>query len=252
MKIKYDLSAAEILEILGGHDSKAAEAADTYIKEFERQYKITVPVSLKAFMAAAVDNPLLKTADIWINSQSLWTFLYHEIVSMNEEEAFYPEFINVPREQWSDMVADYLEIGSDFGAGVATFGICVSDLDKEDPPVYMNHEANEIEQWDKMWDTVSDYLLTVTCDALIEAAYGTAGKVLRNRGWKTAYYDIVSDIDRLLSERGIETDKLPKIQSIYVADQQEEYSSCCYDCQRKELYLFHVNKGAMQVWVISQ
>lgn len=252
MKIKYDLSAVEILDILGGNASKAAADAEIYIREFETQYQITVPKCLKAFMADAVDNPLLKTADIWTNSQSLWTFLYHEIESMNEDEEFYPEFINIPREQWSGMVADYLEIGSDYAAGVVTFGICVNDLDEEDPPVYVNHEANEIEQWDKMWDKVSDYLLTVTCDALIGAEYDTAERVLRNNGWNTAYYDTASDINRLLSERGIETEKLQKIQSIYVADPQKKSSSCCYDCQRKELYLFCVDKGAMRAWVISR
>ena len=60
-----------------------------------------------------------------------------------EENAFYP-YSKIPKEQWPELVENYLQIGSDYAAGVVFFGIKEKELGLENPPVYMLHEADEL------------------------------------------------------------------------------------------------------------
>lgn len=250
---KYKLSAVEILRVLGYTQPQTPEAL-RMAEEFEKQHHCKVPDCLKEYIQLAMDNPLLRTADIWSGGQKpFWGFLYDEIEEMNEEEEDgYPGFFALPREKWKEKTADYLEIGSDYAAGVVTFGIRMDDIGKENPPVYMHHEANDIIQWEPLWETLSDYLLTVTCDALLGSAYRTAQKELENRNWKYDTYTKTDDVQKLLSEHRIRISDLHKIPSLYTANLESEYISCCYSKEEETLYLIKAAGEQLEVSVLTK
>lgn len=80
-------------------------------------------------------------------------------------------------------------IGSDYGAGVVSFGIRIQDLQEEDPPVFMNHEADDITEWKKMYEHLSDYLLEAVLTALACIDYSTAQDALEEKGWEFLDYE---------------------------------------------------------------
>lgn len=61
---------------------------------------------------------------------------------------------------------NYLQIGSDYAAGVVFYGIKENNLVLENPPVYMLHEADELSEWKLITNTLSEYLMCVLLDAL--------------------------------------------------------------------------------------
>jgi len=255
-EIQYQLSATEILKILGYTRPQTSDVCAT-IEEFEKQYQ-KVPAYLKEYMLLAFYNPLLSTADIWTGDNNLfWNFLYHEIERINkEEDNAYPEFSNLPKERWNEVVPDYLIIGSDYSAGVVVYGIRVDDMKKENPPVYMNHEADDITEWRLLWKNISDYLLSVTCDVLLCVQYNTAFMELTDRHWNysTCTFPInTSNGEKwLLSEHGIRISDLYKVPSIYSADFASEYVSCCYHKEKKALYLVHAAEKELEISIITK
>lgn len=253
--IQYDLSAIDILKILGYTEPQTKETI-SIIDKFEEQYQKKVPEYLKTFILLAMDNPLLKTADIWTNKQSFWFYFYDEIAEMNEEdEDVFPEFSHTPREMWHEKVEDYLEIGSDYAAGVVRFGIRVKDMNQKNPPVYMQHEADEITQWNLLYQTLSDYLLAITCDALFGFEYRTSQGELEEKGWEYQSYTYSSSENlqeqELLLKHKIKVSKLQKIQSMYYSSSKERIA-CCYKEKENILFLFQITEKETEVITIQK
>lgn len=253
--VKYDLSALDLLKIFGFTEPLAKNAVQM-IEEFEERYHKKVPERLKAFVQLAMENPLLRTADIWTDKKEPWFYFYDMIEEMNEEEdEVFPEFSHTPRETWHEKVDDYLEIGSDYGAGVVTFGIRVGDLNQDNPPIYVQHEADEITQWNLFYETLSDYLLAVTCDALFGFAYHTAQQKLEKMGWKYQSYRYSNtekiQEQELLLKYEIKLSELHKMQSLYYGS-PEERIACCYREEENILFLFHMTEKGIEIITIQK
>ncbi len=202
MKIRYDLSATEILKQLGYNKNTGRAALDQLMEE----KGICLPKVYQEFMEVAADCPMLETSDLWVGEMVPFVmnphFFYEEIKEHIEdqkaeweahpekyENSEYRMFDQLPEEQWPLKSSDYLEIGSDYGAGIVTFGIRREDLDKDDPPVYMNHEADSITQWNRPYEKLSDFLLEVVLTALACIDYSTAQEALEENGWTWFDYD---------------------------------------------------------------
>lgn len=248
MAINYDLTPVNILKILG-FDASCSRNSDICLNNFEEEHKYKIPECLKEFMKLAIDNPLFETADFWTQSDSFWTCLYHEIELMNEDDdQMYPEFVKTPKDEWNRLVPDYLEIGSDYAAGVVTYGICVDDILKDNPPVYAYNEDDDITEWNKEWETVSDYLMTVICDILLEFQYDTASCVLEDKEFTCECYEDSHDIEEIIEKYNIDISKLHKVKSDYVADPDNEYTSCCYNENEKMLFVFYIGEDESKVY----
>lgn len=204
MAIRYDLSATELLNYLEYDTPAKKERLEKFLPK-----GVPLPKVYRDFIEVAFACPLLRTADIWVGGEERYSlsqinpyFLYEEIEESIEEQkedwlgdpegcednAYYP-FSKIPKERWQDLVDDYLEIGSDYGAGVVTFGIRKQDLTEDDPPVWMNHEADPITEWKKMYETVSDYLLDIVLLTLTCETYHTALDELEKKGWEYRDYE---------------------------------------------------------------
>ena len=229
MGFNYNLTALQVLQQLG-YTEPIGQAALTQMQQ-EKNFKL--PAVLFEFLSFAQDCPLLSTADIWTEGQDSLFTLYEEIQEMIEEDKDYweenPEkaesefyqFYKLPKEQWESRVPDYLQIGSDYGAGVVRFGIRLSDLEQDDPPVYMNHECDSLTDW-KLWSkSVSSYLMMVLCDALCCGEYDTAGSVLEEQGWESRELS-KKDFSELVGEPAA----MLKVASMYGAD---ALCGCAYD-----------------------
>lgn len=193
MALNYDLKAEQVLKILGYSEPVGEE----FINGIEQKYNIKLPKCLRDFYMVAYQCPLLSTADIWTDGiRFFYEVIEEEIQDFYEDYKDNPEegaddeyyqftqFLSkIPKEQWPEHVTNYLEIGSDYSAGVVEYGICVKDLDKEDPPVYYLHEADEITDWKLFCNTLSGYFMLVLCDALLCKHYKTASYVLTEAGF---------------------------------------------------------------------
>ncbi len=236
MGFNYNLTAAQILQELGYKDPVAKEA----LIQQQQEKNIRLPSVLFEFLCLASDCPLLATADIGTESQAPFSTLYEEIQEMIDEDQEYWEehpddpdnseyyqYYKLPREQWESRVPDYLLIGSDYGAGVVSFGIRLSDLDQDDPPVYMNHECDAIADW-KLWSkSLSGYLMMALCDALCCGEYKTAARALEEQGWAASKLTR-EDFTRLIPDPSAMLKEL----SLYGT---ESVCGCAYDGERKIL-----------------
>lgn len=262
--IKYDISAGELLKIFDkDYEPKNAKKA---IKQFEDKNKLILPSCLREFLEAALCHPFLETADIWVREKDIeycfWYDIIQEILDSKAEdfengddEGEFSDFLHNPREKWGEFVPDYLVLGSDYGAGVVFFGIKIDDMTKENPPVYFNHEANPVTQWNQVHKTLSDYLLTTVCDAVLGEYYDTALWIMMEDGWKCkTYSDTYEDDDielvvfeQLMKEYGIETEKLHKMDSEWA-----DWIACCYNQEKHEVYLFVSEDSQMEVRIYSK
>lgn len=193
MAFNYNLKAEQVLKILGYTEP----VGEKFINGIEEKYNIKLPKCLRDFYIVAYKCPLLSTADIWTDGISFfYEAIEEEIKDFEEDYKDNPEegaddeyyqftqFLSkIPKEQWPEHVTNYLEIGSDYSAGVAEYGICVKDLGKEDPPVYYLHEANEITDWKPLCSTLSEYFMLVLCDVLMCKRYNTARHILTQAGF---------------------------------------------------------------------
>ncbi len=205
MGIQYELSAVELLKRLGYEEPSGREELENFMQE----KGVRLPKVYREFMELAMDCPMLETSDLWTGR--LPYFFYEEIEEGIEDqkadweknpeeynEGGYHLFYQFPKERWEEKSCDYLEIGSDYGAGIVTFGIRKQDLEDEDPPVYMYHEAHAITDWKKMYERLSDFLLEVVLSALIGIDYLTAEEVLEENGWVCQGYN--EYLDELFDE----------------------------------------------------
>lgn len=242
MSVKYDLSAAEILKKLGYEKKTGRKALDQMMQE----KGICLPKVYQEFMESAMNCPMLETSDLWVGEMVLFVmqpcFLYERIQEIIEDlkkvrganpekygDSRYSVFYRLPKEQWSSKTCDYLEIGSDYGAGIVTFGIRREDLEKEDPPVYMNHEADPVTRWTMPYERLSDFLLEVVVTALACIDYSTAQEALEADGWIWFDYDeyvmnteeedeeILSEEEwqeQMLCQSGIDLKQVRKLNSV--------------------------------------
>jgi hypothetical protein len=109
------------------------------------------------------------------------------------ERSLYDLF-QLPVEEWSRMVDNYLVIGSDYAGGMGEFGIRIEDLQKDDPPVYWHKDADSFSMWKLGHEKLSDFLLNVLIEALACVDYQSAEYELETKGWRyEEYFDLKKD-----------------------------------------------------------
>lgn len=234
MKFNYDLSAVEILKLLGYSEPIGK---DTLLKA-ERENNLKLPSILFEFWSLTADCPLFKTADIWTEKKDFFWFSYDGIQEWIDCEKDYwennpqdcaddeyYEFYKLPKEQWGNCVPNYLQIGSDYGAGVAVFGICLDEIGQDNPPVYGLIEGDSLTDWQIYDNCLSDFLMRSLCDVLSCKEYDTAAHVLKKMGWivNEVYQENFPDLNM---------NNLLKQKSTYGAD---AVCGCAYDEEKKLL-----------------
>lgn len=219
MGIQYDLSAVELLKRLGYEEPTGREELENFMQE----KGVSLPKVYLEFMELALDCPMLETSDLWIGRMPY--FFYEEIEEGIEDQKAdweknpekynkdgYHQFYQFPKERWPEKSCDYLEIGSDFAGGIVTFGIQKQDLEEEDPPVYMYHEANAITDWRKTYERLSDFLMELMLAALVGIDYSTAEDVLEENGWVfqgfDEYLDELFDEEKDSWKEGVDEDAI--------------------------------------------
>lgn len=273
MAIQYEVSAIDMIKMLGctkplGREDWAGLRKEenpslpmdkTRLESFQEEYHQTLPPMLHEFLSLANDHPLFRTADIWAAGQCLLYFSYEDIEERIEEDRDYweetPEdreedeyyqFSLIPKEQWKEAVSNYLYIGSDYAAGVVNFGICETDLDKENPPVYYLHEADSIKDWKVIADTLSDFLGGIVCDMLSGVEYNTAQDYLEEGGWKfiQSEYNSEEELRAQLAQQQIDLSAMIKYPTFYGTD---EFYRLCADEEAETLYLTKNDKDLLVI-----
>ncbi|MFG6327890.1 MAG: SMI1/KNR4 family protein [Lachnospiraceae bacterium] len=236
MSINYNITAGQVLSMLGYDNPESRK----FLDGIEKEYNIKLPAVLRDFYEPAYGCPLLLTADIWTDRFcTLYEVIEEQIEEFEEEYKDNPEegvddeyykfsqfLAKIPREEWQGHVTNYLEIGSDYGAGVASYGICINDLDKEDPPVYYLNEDNEMTDWRLLCNTLSEYFMLVLCDTLLCKQYNTAREALNKDGWDYNIYKS-DETEKAAGRVGIDLSALkPQVLSW-------GKTTCGYDKERK-------------------
>ncbi len=227
--MQYDLTAGQILRLLGagGPENKSSFEA------MKQELGLPLPQPYQEFMETAWNCPILSTGDLWTGQMIPFDMKPAPLYSrLNEEE--------------KAQVCDYLEIGSDYGAGVVTYGLRIEDLTQPDPPVFMQHEAEPATQWSQAYEKLSDFLLENLLNALAMAEYETAEEALEELGWQYADYamgyieahaeeeDAEEDAavdEQALVQFGIDPSRVNWRNSVY-----EGRAFCCYDEQSEIFY----------------
>ncbi|MDE6501214.1 MAG: SMI1/KNR4 family protein [Ruminococcus sp.] len=252
MNINYKLSAVDVLDIFYNIPKK--KHMNEKLKLIEENYNIVLPSIFKKFMCSS--NGILETADIWdYSEESPFYFLYEwikitisELTKENTEidNEYFP-FIESPVSEWQNLVDDYMMIGNDYAGCIVYFGIRKKDLNMENPPVYMYHEANNITDWKLLYNSLSEYLSVVVCDAVSCECYHTARRVLKDYGWN---YDIhKTNSEEIISKYGIVPDNLKKFSSMYRTS-NNDWVSWCYDSEKKVLFIFQNKENNMIIYTI--
>lgn len=254
MSIEYKLSAIDILDIFDNIPKKSD--INKKLELIEEKYNIILPTVYKQFMCSS--NEMLETADVWnYEEEQPFYFLYdwinitiNEILEENgkiDDDSEYFSFASLPISKWNNLVDDYMIIGSDYSAGIVYFGIKKTDLNKENPPVYMYHEMNSITDWNLMYNHLSDYFLTVVCDAISGECYNTAQEVLKDYDWN---YEICEEgLNDILNKYGIMLNNLQKFSSMYKTS-ENDWISCSYDSEEKILFIFQYKENNMKIYMI--
>ncbi len=245
MSFKYNLTVTEILKKMGCKRSKDNILSD-------QQKGIVIPAVLNDFLSFAVNTDLFSTSDVWVQTRRLIRFLYDDIEeNIKDEKEYcktdksaagkseYYQFHKLPKDKWKDIVPNYLLIGSDFAAGVIEFGICNTDLDKSDPPVYMNHECDSICEWKLYTNSLSEFLMRVFCDVLSCEMYDTAMDALEDEGWS-----IETSSDEELKNYEIDFDLLVKYPSFYDGN---ALLGCAYDEDNHILLLVKFDESSGEI-----
>lgn len=242
MSFRYDLTAAQILRILGYTEPVGKEV----LLQAEREKNLKLPSALFEFWSLAMDNPLFETADIWTKKRDFFWLSYDGIQEWIDGDKEYWEknpqkyadneyyqLYKLPKEQWGSRVANYLQIGSDYGAGISKMGIRLDELKQDNPPVYMLIEGNSLADWVVVDDHLSDFLMRSICDVLCCSEYDTGSEVLEEMGWTSeeAYQEDFPALDM---------DALLKQKSMYGAD---AICGCAYDEEKNLLLSAKVDKA---------
>lgn len=254
MAIKYNLTPVEVVKLFGYTEPEAKEELEL----FEKENHIKLPKLLFNFLSLVRNKELLSTADIWVDSDSLPYFSYQYIEEgiedckgdyddpeFREQNAFYPYF-KIPKEQWPEFVDNYLQVGSDYAAGVVFYGIKEKELIQENPPVYMLHEADPLEDWKLIAPTLSEYLMCILLDALAGVEYRTAQEVLNENGWEfyEEEYKDEKEVKEQLAKRKIDLSLMKKNISFYGVDSFYRY---CFDEEEKIFYMVIDNTSIIYI-----
>lgn len=246
MSFRYDLTAVDILKLLGYTEPVGKDA----LLQAEHDKGIKLPPALFEFWSLAADCPLFKTADIWTKKRDFFWFTYDSIQEWIDCEKEYWEkalqqymdkkyadneyyqLYKLPKEEWKSRVLNYLQIGSDYGAGIIKFGICLDEIGQENPLVYMLIEGSSLADW-KIDDNLSDFLMRSICDVLCCGEYDTAVEVLEEMGWisEEAYQENFPTLDM---------NALLKQKSMYGAD---AVCGCAYDDEENLLVSVKIDKA---------
>ena len=241
MSFRYDLTAVEILKLLGYAEPVGKDG----LLQVEREKNLKLPPALFEFWSLTADSPLFETADIWTKRRDFCWFTYDSIQEWIDCEKEYWEkapqkyadneyyqLYKLPKEKWKSRVLNYLQIGSDYGAGIIKFGICLDEIGQENPPVYMLIEGSSLADW-KFDDNLSDFLMRSVCDVLCCGEYDTAVDVLEEMGWisEEAYQENFPTLD---------IDALLKQKSMYGAD---AVCGCAYDEEKHLLIVAKIDRG---------
>lgn len=255
MAIQYNLTAADILRTLGYTE----ETGRAELEAFEQENNIKLPPLLSEFLSLRSEIDLMETSDIW----QIPYFSYEDIEERIEEDKEYweenpdecegdefYEFSQIPREQWSSRVPNYLQIGSDYAAGVVNFGICIHDLEQDNPPVYVLNEDNSLCDWEPLSETLSEFLMCIVGDVLSCQDYNTAIDALEENGW--SYHDTpyasAEEAKNALLESGIDLSALEQAKGYG----RELYYSCCYDNEKHILYFIKAAGITYNVYKIAK
>ena len=241
MSFRYDLTAVDILKLLGYTELVGKDA----LLQAEHGKDIKLPSALFEFWSLAADCPLFETADIWTKKRDFFWFTYDSIQEWIDSKKEYWEkaphkyadneyyqLYKLPKEKWKSRVLNYLQIGSDYGAGIIKFGICLDEIGQGNPPVYMLIEGSSLADW-KFDDNLSDFLMSSVCDVLCCGEYDTAVDVLEEMGWisEEAYQENFPALDM---------DALLKQKSMYGAD---AVCGCAYDDEENLLVSVKIDKA---------
>lgn len=254
MSINYNITASQVLNILGYDNPLSRE----FLDDIEKEYNVKLPAVLRGFYMAAYGCPLLSTADIWTERFcSLYEVIEEQIEEFEEDYGDNPEegaedeyykfsqtLSEIPKEKWPEYVKNYLEIGSDYGAGVVNYGICVDDLDKEDPPVYYLNEDDEMTEWKLLCNTLSEYFMLVICDALLCKQYRTAYDILSGAGWGFNIYES-DEVEDMVKEMGIDLTTL-KQQVLSWGE-----VTCGYDEERKMIIVACIDDNYKSPFMVA-
>lgn len=242
MSFRYDLTAVEILKLLGYTEPVGKDA----LLQAEHDKNVKLPPALFEFWSLAADSPLFGTADIWTKKRDFFWFSYDSIQEWidNDKEYWekapqqyagneYYQFYKLPKEEWGSRVENYLQIGSDFGAGISKSGIRLSEIGQDNPPVYILIEEDTLTEWNILDGQLSDFLMRSVCDVLCCGEYDTAARVLEKRGWTVAetYQEDFPALDM---------DALLKQKSEYGAD---AVCGCAYDEEKHLLIAAKMDKA---------
>ncbi len=248
--MKYNMSAVEILKILGYNEPTGKE----WLEKFKKDNNITLPKAYEDFMELAYNCPLFGTGNVWIGKHiggigiATPYFFFENIEEIiddmsedweknpaeAEEDIIY-QISKLPKELWTEKTSDYLQIGSDYCSGIVTFGIKKDDLSKSNPPVYMQHEADEKTVWKKEYSTVSEFLFAEVLENLSCANYSTAEEALEEKGWEYIDHNEFGDedIEEKLKDFGIDMDKLEETVCISLYDKR----FLVYDEENNKFYV---------------
>ncbi len=241
MSFQYDLTAVEILKLLGYTEPVGKDA----LLQAEREKNLKLPPALFEFWSLAADCPLFRTADIWTKKGEFFWFSYDSIQEWIDSDKEYWEkspqdytgneyyqLYRLPREQWESRVQNYLLIGSDFGAGISKFGIRMNEIGQENPPVYMLIEEDSITDWNVIDSRLTDFLLRSVYDVLCCGEYDTGAEVMEKMDWtaKEASLEDFPALDRLT---------LLKQPSMYGGD---AVCGCAYDAGKNLLVAAKIDR----------
>lgn len=252
MPIQYTPAPLDILSILGCTENRGGP----HLKEFESAHHVKLPPLLFDFFSAAWGHPLFQTSDIWTTGRPCFHFSYESLEETiadwqedweEDPECYADDFCfrlsRVPKEQWPEHVPDYLEIGSDYSAGVVTFGIRRTDLDQPDPPVYILHEGAPETDWKVIDDTLSLFLMRVLADTLACAMYDTAKRVLEQAGWRYSKTQSMSEALEWAAELGIDLSKAARCGALYAAAVTPDVCRYCYIEEKNLLFILKDDAG---------
>jgi hypothetical protein len=262
--MKYDLSALEIIKILGYNHP----VGQKWLEKIKLKNQVNLPVTYCNFMEFAVDCPLFHTSDLWVGKMVPTVYkpwMFYELIQetiddrkglwkspLSKYESLLYELSQLPREQWPEKLDDYLLIGSDYIGGIGYFGIRKEDLHQDDPPVYWHLDGYDFTSWKLEDEKLSRFLLRVLYDSLSCNDYDTAEGALEKMGWRyEEYFDIEKEdwaaSKAVLKKQGIAFSKLKKYNSnngikIY----------CCYDEEKNIFYTGIIDEGEILLSAINR
>lgn len=264
--MQYDLSAVEMLRILGYDQPTSVE----WLEKLKQDNYICLPKTYIEFMELMADCPLLATSNLWVGKLERRSAIpriphtYHEELREmiddhegrwskrpgKQERALY-ELSQLPVAQWMETVDNYLIIGSDYASGMGEFGIRMEDLQKDDPTVYWHKNGDGFSAWKLESETLSDFLLNVLIEAMACVDYQTAEYELEAKGWRCQEYFDLKKGDwvaskSVLKRYGIDYSTIKK----YKANTGKVF--CCYDERQNTFFVGSTGEGELSLTAINR